>query len=303
MIKRKVLILSTLLSFALCIGSAWAGNLATDEYTGGGTVVNGVPPNINSVTLMMAPMGNILYDNGPLINSPGTGAGGADESILETITLGLNIFGYGHQVAADNRIADDFTINSPGGWLISNITFYAYQTSSSITSTMTAANLRIWDGIPGEVGSQVVWGDDSTNIMTATGWSGIYRVTETTSGDTLRPIMTNEVAVNTVLIPGTYWLDWQTDGTLISGPWAPPISILGQAVTGNGMQSVDGGVTYAAVVDSGTADPAGFPFIIAGNLNGFGAPKTIPLLANEMLLLLAALLALVALVTIRRKMA
>lgn len=303
MIKRKGMISSTLLSFALCIGSAWAGSGALDTYNGGGAVVNGIPPNINSVTLMMVPMGNILYDNGPLVNSPGTGAGGADESMVENLALGMVAFGVAHQIGSTFRVADEFTINSPGGWLISNITFYAYQTGSSTTSTITAANLRIWDGIPGEVGSQIVWGDTSTNIMAATGWSGIYRVAENTSGDTQRPIMANQLAVDTILLPGTYWLDWATGGSLGSGPWAPPISILGQNSTGNALQSLDSGTTYPPLNDGGSGTPLGLPFIIEGSLNGFGPPQTIPLLANEMLLLLAALLALVALVTIRRKMA
>ena len=40
--------------------------------------------------------------------------------------------------------------------------------------------------------------------------------------------MADVVTVNTTLPAGTYWLDWQTGGTLASGPWAPPVAILGQ---------------------------------------------------------------------------
>ncbi|MEZ4642505.1 MAG: hypothetical protein R3E31_07155 [Chloroflexota bacterium] len=35
----------------------------------------------------------ILYDNGTLVNSPGTGAGGADESVLQSTSLTMNTLG------------------------------------------------------------------------------------------------------------------------------------------------------------------------------------------------------------------
>jgi len=74
----------------------------------------------------------------------------------------------------------------------------------------------------------------------------------------------NTAAAGVFLPPGTYWLDWSTDGSLASGPWAPPITILGTAVTGNGEQSVGGGA-FAPALDSGTGTPQqGFPFILYG---------------------------------------
>ena len=94
---------------------------------------------------------------------------------------------------------------------MTTITFYAYQTDSSTTSTITHVIVRIWDGPPAQPGSTVVFGDTTTNLLTNTLWSGIYRVTETTTGTaTNRPIMANIVNVNMHLDQGTYWLDWQT---------------------------------------------------------------------------------------------
>ncbi|MGE0636859.1 MAG: HYR domain-containing protein, partial [Bacteroidia bacterium] len=203
----------------------------------------------------------LLYDNGPLVNSVGTGSGGADESMLQTTSLGMGTIGFGHQVTANNRVADDFTITNPNGWTIDQISFYAYQTGSSTTSTMTAVNLRIWDGVP-DGGGTVIFGDGSTNLLVHSEWSGIYRVTETTSGATSRPIMKNTIDLGGLTLPaGTYWLDWQTDGTLGSGPWAPAVTIAGQSTTGNGLQSVAGGA-FAAVTDVGGQD---FPFLIVGS--------------------------------------
>ena len=208
----------------------------------------------------------LLHDNGPLVNSPGTGVGGADESVLQSVTLGMNTLGFGHQVSAGNRIADDFTVTDSAGWDVSTITFFAYQTGSPTTSTITAVNLQIWDGPP-DAGGTVIWGDTATNVLATTIWSNIYRVSETTSGTSAdRPIMANTVTVNTTLPAGTYWLDWQTDGTLSSGPWAPPITINGQATTGNAIQWTSSGGAWQQALDSGTVTQQGFPFVIDGEV-------------------------------------
>jgi hypothetical protein len=199
----------------------------------------------------------VLHDNGPLVNCAGCGSGGADESRLQT-ALGMGTYGFGHQVSAGNRIADDFEVTDPAGWWIDEITFFAYQTNSSTTSTFTGVNLQIWDGPP-NAGGSVVWGDTTTNVLTSSTWSNIYRVLDTASGTTTnRPIMANVVTVGTLLPQGTYWLDWQADGSLSSGPWAPPITINGQTTTGNALQWT---TAWAAATDVG---PQGFPFIVEG---------------------------------------
>ena len=124
----------------------------------------------------------------------------------------------------------------------------------------------------------MVWGDTTTNVMTATSWSNIYRVTDTTSGATNRPIMADVVTVNAFLPAGAYWLDWQTDGSLSSGPWAPPITISGTPVTGNALQWTS---AWAPAVDGGSGDAQGFPFIIEGDLDPPAclAPSDIPWLS------------------------
>jgi hypothetical protein len=217
----------------------------------------------------------ILYDNGPLVNSPGTGAGGADESVLQQNSLGMNIYGVGHAVSTGFRIADDFTVLGPNPWMISSIRFYAYQTGSTTTSTITAVNYQIWNGPPGQPGSSVIWGDTTTNRLADSSWSNIYRVLDNGApDDTNRPIMVNAVDAGFTLYPGTYWIDWQTDGSLASGPWAPPITINGQTTTGNGKQFDPNTTTWNDAVDVGQQ---GFPFIIMG---GEYVPTSVPTL-NE----------------------
>jgi hypothetical protein len=204
---------------------------------------------------------DVLYDNGPLVTHPGGGSGGADASALQT-ALGMTIYGFGHQLLNNNRVADDFTITDAGGWQIDTITFFAYQTGSGTTSSITGVNLQIWDGVPGDPGSNIIWGDPTTNVLINTTWSNIYRVEDIDLLNADRPVMADTVLVDTHLGPGTYWLDWQTDGSpMYSGPWAPPITILGETSTGNARQSLAG--TWGDLVDVG---PQGLPFVIEGSL-------------------------------------
>lgn len=207
----------------------------------------------------------ILYDNGPTANSFGTGAGGADESVLYTTTFGMGTIGFGHQAASFNRVADDF-VNSNCLWQVDSIVFFGYQTGSTTTSTFTGVNFRIWDSIPDAPGSAIVYGDTTTNRMTRTVWSGVYRITETTHGNSTRPIMRNVCATpGLTLQAGTFWLDWSSTGSLASGPWAPPRVPLNTAITGNGRQRI--GSTWNNLVDGGTNTPAqGLPFIIYGTI-------------------------------------
>ena len=209
----------------------------------------------------------VLYDNGPLVTNPAGGAGGADASALQTAVLN-STYGFGHQIASGNRVADDFTVPA-GGWNISTITFFAYQTGSTTTSTINNVNLRIWDGVPG-VGN-VVFGDTTTNRLAGSSWSNIYRTLDTGLLASDRPIMADVVTVNTTLPAGTYWLDWSSGGTLASGPWAPPVTLVGQTAKpgANGMQSL-AGAAFAPAIDTGSGAVQDFPFVIEGQAAGGG---------------------------------
>ena len=204
----------------------------------------------------------VLYDNGPLVTHPGGGAGGADASAVQT-ALSLNTYGWTDSVALGYRLTDDFTVTSQTGWQIDQITFYAYQTLSLTgTSTITEVNYAIWDGPPGDPGSTIVYGDTTTNQLASSVWSNIYRVLDTSLLDTSRPIMANTVFPNVVLPQGRYWLDWQTGGTLTSGPYVPPITILGETTTGDALQYF---AAWGPVTDGGAAAPQGLPFVIEGS--------------------------------------
>lgn len=205
------------------------------------------------------PAYNILYDNGPLVTHPGSGSGGADASVLQT-NLGMSTFGFGHQFSTGYWVADDFTVPA-GGWDIIGFGFFAYQTNSTTTSPITAVHIMIFDGPPGAVGTNTLFGDNNTNRLTSSEFTNIYRVVDYDITNNQRPVFRNDCLFDLNLAPGTYWVAWQTDGTLSSGPWAPPISVLGQTTTGNGQQLLS---VWADANDGGTGTAQGFPFLIYG---------------------------------------
>lgn len=268
----------TMITFAL-IGMV-SVSLANNQETIGNAVNGSDVIETNSVATVQGGGAAAIYNNGPLVNSPGTGLGGLDESIVENITLGMTTLGSAHADGSIYRLADDFEVTG-GDWDIESIDLYAYQTGET-ASTITSVNLRIWDGVPGGVGSTVVFGDTTTNRMNTTGFSGILRVAESATGVNNRQIAVSNVTVGITLSPGTYWLDWQAGGSGGSGPWAPPISILGQNTTGNALQSADSGVTYPDLVDGGSLTALGLPFVIYGVLP---PPPVVPTLSLYGLLL------------------
>ncbi len=228
--------------------------------------------NILSVTITMlfvsiifaqVPKGTVLVDNGPLINYQNNNYPGVYFS--EITDTSLTSYGFGCGKQAYVRVADDLKIIDVN-WHIDSIVFFGFQTlSSTTTSPFTAYTLRIWNGIPGS--STIVWGDTTTNILTNSYFSTIFRTDYTSPTSYARPIYRNVCSTtNLTLTNGTYWLDWQATGSAsLTGPWQPPITITGQDSTGNAMQLIDG--IWSKVVDSSIttlAYPQGFPFIIYG---------------------------------------
>jgi primosomal replication protein N len=192
----------------------------------------------------------VLYDNGTIVNSPGTGPGGSDESV---IPAGGSTYGNSMNQAGGYSIADDFVVVA--NMTISQIAVQGYQTNSGNTSTFTGLYARIYNGDP-QSGGTVIWGDLTTNLMTETNFANIYRVTAPGEG-TARPVM-NIIGsgLNIALTPGTYWIEYATTGTVASGPWVPNTV----ALNGAGSKQWQG-TAWAAYVNPGPVD---VPFILSG---------------------------------------
>ena len=225
--------------------------------------------NLNKLLIILIPVifmasgviaQEVLYDNGPFVTAVGVGSNGSDYSEVQ-VDLGLGATGQAVNINGPTEIAlaDDFVVD--GTWTISSFTFFAYQTGAGPPSTIIDVKVQIWDGNPMEGGS-VIWGDISLatgpNLLVSTEWTNCWRV-KTPYAET-RPIM--NVVANTaglILESGTYWVQWTCAGSASSGPWAPYISILGQAETGNSIQKQSG---WNPNMDGGF--PQGIPFIIEG---------------------------------------
>ena len=231
-------------------------NVARDEA---GPAVNNLRP-LEPVApvqrVPQPPSGVVIFDSGPFVTHPGGGAGGADASALQT-ALGMTTVGYTASDTTLFRLADDFTVPAGENWRVESVVTYCYQTGSPTTSTFDFASLRIWEGAPGA--GTIVFGDTTTNRLASTAWTNAYRVLDTTLTNTQRPVMAQTITVGATFGPGTYWIDFNNGGTLASGPFCPPITVLGQTTTGNGMQF--NGTTWVALVDVG---PQGIPFQLIG---------------------------------------
>ena len=263
--KKYTISFIAVLVFAVLVG------FSVNSLTSDRDVVNETTAPTNTMeqftsTIGTLPIGDdeaILYNQSELVSNPGAGAGGADAS---AITTPGTLFGYGNQITASNRMADDFTIPPGETWTIDSVILFHYQTGSTTTSTMNAVNLQIWDGATPGTGS-VVAGDTTTNRLGATYWSNIYRVSATALTGSTRPIMRTQANMNgAMLSSGTYWIDYAAGGTLASGPWNPPRTIPNQPVAGNAYQRVSTTWAWAPAVDG--TNPQGVPFIIYGSVQG-----------------------------------
>ncbi|MBX3376080.1 MAG: hypothetical protein KF678_03650 [Phycisphaeraceae bacterium] len=268
-----------ILTSAKCTAATTGGT-----YRGDGTTCGAVSPRCWS--------SSTLWKNGPLSTGATAQSGlaapsGATWSEVSNNTGQTTVANTtaGYSALAPIRNADNFTITDAGGWQVDKVILPTYQTGSTTVPTITGATLQIWNGRPGDAGSSVVFGDTVTNRMSSVVFSDIYRcfnsiVPPTCGGaatvpDTTRPIMLAELDVNTVLPPGTYWLDWSLSGSLASGPWSPPTTIRGlraASLANNGRQF---NAAWVDTADAGqgctpTAVIQDFAFEIRGSALGGG---------------------------------
>jgi hypothetical protein len=137
------------------------------------------------------------------------------------------------------------------------------------SSPIAGIYYQIWDGPPYNPTSNSMYGDLSTNRLICSNWSQIYRAPDTSLLKTDRVVLTNVVSAGVTLPPSTYWFDWTIDGSpSYSGPWVPPITILGQTTTGNALQWTSSGGTWALAVDTRTGTQQGIPFVVEGEIAG-----------------------------------
>ncbi len=167
--------------------------------------------------------------------------------------------GFGAQIANNLSLADDFTVTG-GTWTVSKITFFAYSTGYTGTaSPFEDLRLQIFDADPSSGTAVPIFGDLTTNVLTASSPANMYRIFNATAGTT-RLIWKLEANINLVLPPGTYWMEWQTGVAAgLTSNFTPPSTIVGATTQAgyNAQQHDLTANTWTAVVD-GTTIPNNF---------------------------------------------
>lgn len=209
----------------------------------------------------------LLFDNGPLVTAAGQGCNSTgDLSALQNVSLGMNILGFGAQQPSNNYMADDFVVPVTDSWTIDSITTFCYQ-SNATTLTVNGVFIQIWDGQPG-AGGTVIFGDLTTNRLQRAYLSNIYRASENTTAPCARRIQVAVATIGLTLQPGTYWVQVGWSGTAASGPWSPPVTLIGQTTTGNGLQYLGSSSTWGPAYDTGASGvetwQQAIPFLVYG---------------------------------------
>jgi hypothetical protein len=213
----------------------------------------------------VTPDNTVLFANGTFISQPtGGGPGGADALSVLTNPPDTSFGSTCFTGPTGFRLADNFTVPA-GGWAVQQVNVFGYQTQAapggSTVSPFTGGTLQIWNGPPNVAGSTVVFGDATTNRMASTGFSGAWRVSNTTLTNVQRPISRASLTVNQVLQPGTYWIDYTV--TVATGTaFCPPNNTTSAA--NNGLQFNTATAAWAAATDGGSLRPLDFPFEIVG---------------------------------------
>lgn len=211
-------------------------------------------------------------------------AGSGEESNMVAGFSGHSL-GSGGDAGGAFRFADDFVVppggGSAGGWDVRRVALFVYRVGPQGPQLpFSAVTVRIWNGVPGAPGSQVVFGDTTTNRLAAAAPSNIYRVFNTAAApagtpDTSRRIWRLEADLGRVaLAPGTYWLDWQvTSADPERAVFVPPVTHAGRRAEAgwNARQLRPGDAAgWTELVDQGkpmaAADlPQDLPFILMGD--------------------------------------
>ena len=151
-----------------------------------------------------------------------------------------------------------------GPWTLTNLRWLGYQTGAATTGSLTSININFWaaDPVLGGAASQV----GPANALTSVTFTGIYRVTDTTLTNNQRAVfrVNGDLAWAAPIANGPEWVDVATNGTLASGPWAPPT--VPSAGTDNGSQFVP--PNWVKTQDTLALVPQDFPFVLEGNRSG-----------------------------------
>jgi len=181
---------------------------------------------------------SVLWNNGPVATGPAVNCVG-QQSLNQNVSECTTTAGWSADSSENNSVADDFTLSQRS--ILDVAVLYAYEVQVGVTQpTITAATVRIHTGQPSSPGNQVLV--TKTALSSPVDATDVYRQTES-APDCNRRLQ--RVAVDLeglILDPGTYWISFQMLGGPSSGPWVPPVTILGELSKpgANGLRSSAG---------------------------------------------------------------
>ena len=206
-----------------------------------------------------------IYTNGNLSTGPTASSGEAAPagSNWSEVQTGNANAGFSANLTNGFSLADDFTI--PGGtWGLTKFTCFAYSTGyAGASSPFTDMRVQIFDTDPSAGGVTPIYGDLTTNALTASSPANLYRIFNA-AALTNRIVWKLEANINISLPAGHYWVEWQT-GTALASNFSPASTVVGTTTQpgNNALQHTLAADTWAPVLDGPTAtDPQDMPFII-----------------------------------------
>jgi photosystem II stability/assembly factor-like uncharacterized protein len=227
-----------------------------------------------------------IYNNGPVFTGRLSASGvaapaGFRWSELQAIGTEANTLLGSADVQNSSsryRLADDFTVPTGQSWRIDSLVTYSYQQYDPGYSTpYTSANVRIWRGAPDSAGSTVVFGDTLANRLTTSYNSRIYRISNSTTPapgtvpEFSRVLYQNTLSAGVTLVPGRYFVDWQTATDPANFHYAPTVTVPNRRgnAAWNARQRATNGV-WSNVIDTGNPSAApdsaqDFPFVLMGS--------------------------------------
>lgn len=212
---------------------------------------------------------NKIYDNGPLstgnLNSATPQDAAPAGKSWSEIQLTNGFYGFG---TTPNLSADDFIVPPGESWKIDSIKTYCYHSGYTLAvSPVYATRIRIWKGEPDQVGSAIIVGDTSTNVLRSSTSSNIFRISK---GDNnlLREIWENTSAFNSAisltLTEGVYWLEVVHYASNDFATYIPPVTVTGQLNKSgaNAITKNRTGGAYTKIADSNSDAIQDIPFKI-----------------------------------------
>ena len=181
-------------------------------------------------------------------------------------------------------LADNFIVPAGQTWGLTKISVFAYITGAAASpSPFTDLRVQIWNGNPSVAGSAVVFGDLTTNRLSASVDALMYRIFNSsvpppgTATGTTRKIWKLEANVSVSLPAGTYWVEWSANGG-----FAPSNTLSGARTTAgaNALQKTVSTGVWVPTIDAGNPatapdEPQDFPFQINYTTSGGPCAPTV----------------------------